>query len=501
MIPLFFEKSYSTATEAPPRRPPRTLRVLTVNCCLLLPGMTNATLGLEMAIAQIAGVAFFAAAIWALRGMLAQWAAQLHWSAWLFLPAALPLALWLPLAVGSHAWLMLVCPLKHTIFRCGHNPALSSWCAQYFRVNDYKSERVQQLAERFPEYDVVCCQEVFTSWWSARYREEVVQAAAEAGLVYSAHSPRRGPRLPQLLCCSGLLILSRWPIEGAAEETWAKPKHVPVFDWLHTTRGALYARVRVGGAAVHVFNTHFSPSEREVRDRVPLLKCLPNSSCWQKSDPQGEQARMLTRFVERCVRRSPAGCSNVRVRPASVPHPPPVMVLGFGAGAALPRGPPRPTPAAFDAECPLRPGDGDVADLSEAQPLQGATVVVCGDFNFALPSVCQNAPPPGDLPTEGYERLANAFWLLRIDDVCRIKGRGWLPSFGHIREGGVQQERLLTHPHLWGRHVTEDLIFVSRGAARGLAAIEPLEILDDELTRLGITHVSDHFGIVAEVGL
>eukprot|EP01065_Artemidia_motanka_P027651 TRINITY_DN32845_c0_g1_i1.p1 TRINITY_DN32845_c0_g1~~TRINITY_DN32845_c0_g1_i1.p1 ORF type:complete len:505 (+),score=89.35 TRINITY_DN32845_c0_g1_i1:84-1517(+) len=471
------------ATEAQNDAKVTKLRVITINCCLLLPGMCNATLALEMALAQILGIVLM---FYGYFRLLSGFSLLLH----LLLS---PVPLYLGFAVGSHGWLLLIAPIRWCLL-AGRNPSFETYLSKLLRVNDYKSERIAALEAYLSDFDVVCCQEVFTSWWSTKYRDMLIQAGQRAGLEHNARSASRGPKLPQILCGDGLLIMSRYPVEAAATEYYTGHRSMPLFDVWHTTRGALYARIRAGGSLVHVFTTHFSPSDDEVRNRVPLLNLL--CPLCHKGNSQVAQARLLCKFIKRCTTRRRVSVADGTAKAFANE----LATCGVDDGLdeslcsdILFNGGER---GLSESSLSYDAGDGDA---SEDSPLQPPPIIVAGDFNFALPSAWGGPThPPATAKSAGYARLIEGFAELGIHDYCEQNEGGWLPSFGHMDKAGHQAERLLTHPHLWGRHVTEDLVFGSVSGCR--ARVEELEV-DEVFARNGISHVSDHFGIAADVPL
>ncbi|KAJ3023447.1 Sphingomyelin phosphodiesterase 2, neutral membrane (Neutral sphingomyelinase) [Thoreauomyces humboldtii] len=134
---------------------------------------------------------------------------------------------------------------------------------------DWKEERIRLFASHFSSYDIVCFQETFGSLSSRR--DLLVSLAKDAGLVHSAAG--RVPSLWRLRVDAGLLVVSRWPIEGVEETTFGRGTEVG--DWL-AAKGVLYVRVRLPDDAdamepastttttttrpnrrVHVFTSHF----------------------------------------------------------------------------------------------------------------------------------------------------------------------------------------------------------------------------------------------------
>lgn len=157
----------------------------------------------------------------------------------------------------------------------GSEPAL----ARPFRVVSYNvwglpspllrhGERFEELPEAINalDADVVLIQEAFTSKAKALTRLP--------NFPYFAW----GPRKKFLRFQSGLLILSKHPIEDVAKITFSRCGGVDCFS----NKGALYARIRVPGAGpVSVFNTHLNAnghSEARVSQAAHLLRFVRSYS-------------------------------------------------------------------------------------------------------------------------------------------------------------------------------------------------------------------------------
>jgi len=115
--------------------------------------------------------------------------------------------------------------------------------------DDYKDERIQEFFKNVHKYDVICLQEMFNAYSSRR--ELFIEKARQAGFCYYAAAPKPAS-LSYHFIDAGLLVLSRYPIE-ASEFCALPPGHgVDYF----VQKGILYAKIRIGTAALHVYNTH-----------------------------------------------------------------------------------------------------------------------------------------------------------------------------------------------------------------------------------------------------
>lgn len=115
--------------------------------------------------------------------------------------------------------------------------------------DDFKDERIQEFFRIAHQYDVICLQEMFNAYSSRR--ELFIDRAYKAGFRYYAAAPKPAT-LSYHFIDAGLIVLSRYPIE-ASEFCPLPPGHgVDYF----VQKGILYAKVKVGNASLHVYNTH-----------------------------------------------------------------------------------------------------------------------------------------------------------------------------------------------------------------------------------------------------
>jgi len=115
--------------------------------------------------------------------------------------------------------------------------------------DDFKDERIEEFFKVAHKYDVICLQEMFNAYSSRR--ELFIDRAHKAGFRYYAAAPKPAT-LSYHFIDAGLIVLSRYPIE-ASEFCALPPGHgVDYF----VQKGILYAKIKIGGAALHVYNTH-----------------------------------------------------------------------------------------------------------------------------------------------------------------------------------------------------------------------------------------------------
>jgi len=115
--------------------------------------------------------------------------------------------------------------------------------------DDYKDERIEEFFKVAHKYDVICLQEMFNAYSSRR--ELFLEKAYQAGFCHYAAAPKPAT-LSYHFIDAGLIVLSRYPIE-TSEFCALPPGHgVDYF----VQKGILYAKIRIGDAALHVYNTH-----------------------------------------------------------------------------------------------------------------------------------------------------------------------------------------------------------------------------------------------------
>ena len=138
--------------------------------------------------------------------------------------------------------------------------------------HDYKRERILEMVEVMAQYDVVLIQELYDgapAFLDPGYPEFVVENMARAGFAYVARPAGRS--FPSICMGSGLMILSRYPIEDHKTLSFNSQFFGESFG---TNRGAMHARLRVPGGAVggagsspdesvDVFTCHLTASMRE----------------------------------------------------------------------------------------------------------------------------------------------------------------------------------------------------------------------------------------------
>ncbi|OMH86387.1 Sphingomyelinase [Zancudomyces culisetae] len=104
--------------------------------------------------------------------------------------------------------------------------------------DDFKQERLDWFIKNvLDKYDVICLEEMF-KFGSGR-KTQLIKAAKARGLVYNATTPSKG--FFDFGIDSGLLILSRYPIEHKESIQYPRGVHSDALS----LKGALYARIKV----------------------------------------------------------------------------------------------------------------------------------------------------------------------------------------------------------------------------------------------------------------
>jgi endonuclease/exonuclease/phosphatase family metal-dependent hydrolase len=189
------------------------LRVLTVNACVWIPGARTNPATVLVGMAFFTGLAFW---LWVQVTLLG-------WYTWLTWPFALLFAFMLAphvaLVYSTVAMLLL---------------GRSKW-------NDYKMERLSWLLEQMSNYDVVVVQELFGGITGGRFPAFFQTGAKAIGFTHCV-KPTTIPQWPSLFHNNGLLIVSRYPIVVSSCIDF---KHRMLFDYFSCAKGAIFAKIRM----------------------------------------------------------------------------------------------------------------------------------------------------------------------------------------------------------------------------------------------------------------
>jgi endonuclease/exonuclease/phosphatase family metal-dependent hydrolase len=115
--------------------------------------------------------------------------------------------------------------------------------------SDHKEDRLTEFVKELSRFDIVCLQEVFTTFNTRKQR--LISYGAKSGLSWSVVSQE--PSLfSGYLTDGGLLIMSRFPII----ESEFHPYPYGVLCDAISYKGVLYAKILIGDKVLHLFNTH-----------------------------------------------------------------------------------------------------------------------------------------------------------------------------------------------------------------------------------------------------
>ena len=118
---------------------------------------------------------------------------------------------------------------------------------------DYKDARLKDFLEFLPDFDIICFQEIFTTFNDRKHR--MIREGAKAGLKYyiSAKPPSF---FSKYISDSGLLILSRYEI--VENDTY--DYYLNVSGDSVSKKGILYAKIKINDKNLFLFNTHLQSS-------------------------------------------------------------------------------------------------------------------------------------------------------------------------------------------------------------------------------------------------
>ena len=103
---------------------------------------------------------------------------------------------------------------------------------------DYKDERLNDFIEFLPEFDIICFQEMFTTFNDRKHR--MIREGAKAGLKYYV-SAKVPSFFSKYIADSGLLILSRYEIV----ENDSYDYYLNISGDSVSNKGILYAKIKI----------------------------------------------------------------------------------------------------------------------------------------------------------------------------------------------------------------------------------------------------------------
>ena len=118
---------------------------------------------------------------------------------------------------------------------------------------DYKDQRLNDFVELLPYFDIICFQEVFTTFNDRKHR--LIREGAKAGLKYYV-SAKVPSFFSKYISDGGLLILSRYEI--VENDTY--DYYLNVSGDCVSKKGILYAKIKIKDKYLFLFNTHLQAS-------------------------------------------------------------------------------------------------------------------------------------------------------------------------------------------------------------------------------------------------
>ena len=119
--------------------------------------------------------------------------------------------------------------------------------------DDYKDSRSKDFAEKLPNFDIICFQELFTTLNDRKHK--MIHEGAKVGLKYYLSS-KVPSFFSKYLVDGGLLILSRYEIV----ENDSYNYYINVSGDSVSKKGILYAKIKINDKYLFLFNTHLQAS-------------------------------------------------------------------------------------------------------------------------------------------------------------------------------------------------------------------------------------------------
>ena len=119
--------------------------------------------------------------------------------------------------------------------------------------DDYKNERLNDFIELLPDFDILCFQEMFTTFNDRKHK--MIREGAKVGLKY--YLTIKAPSFfSNYITDSGLLILSRYEII----ENDSYNYYLNISGDAPSNKGILYAKIKINNKYLFLFNTHTQSS-------------------------------------------------------------------------------------------------------------------------------------------------------------------------------------------------------------------------------------------------
>jgi len=124
------------------------------------------------------------------------------------------------------------------------------------------------------DYDLVCIQELTVTWGQDAYLRRLVKAAADKFPYSCGTSP--WPLFPALTCGTGIVVLSKWPIESFMPFGFQRQA---IFEFHIIARGGLLARLRHPsdpGVTVELCTVHTTSGLEVIASEVSTKQTTPS---------------------------------------------------------------------------------------------------------------------------------------------------------------------------------------------------------------------------------
>ena len=134
--------------------------------------------------------------------------------------------------------------------------------------DDYKNERLNDFIELLPDFDIICFQEIFTTFNDRKHK--MIREAAKVGLKY--YLTNKAPSFfSKYITDSGLLILSRYEII----ENDSYNYYLNISGDAPSNKGILYAKIKIDDKYLFLFNTHtqssyYDESQKNINNTIQV---------------------------------------------------------------------------------------------------------------------------------------------------------------------------------------------------------------------------------------
>lgn len=152
----------------------------------------------------------------------------------------------------------------------------------------YEEPRLDHFYKDLPKYDIICLQSISSTF--SEHKINLIQEAQKKGFYFYSTSNTSTNTFSSYSMESGLLILSRFPIE--------KQCYIPYEccgSYIDTLRekGFLYSKIKIKDYAIHIITTALQSNEYS-----PSSKVLLNDLLRECSDIRKEQIKEMFTFIK-----------------------------------------------------------------------------------------------------------------------------------------------------------------------------------------------------------